>query len=68
MKYPIPYSLTIICKKKKIYLFSVSKQIIFNFLRQLKYYKLPNRYKGKGLLEFKQFRGFIMLKKGKKQN
>jgi len=67
MKYTITHDLFIICKKKKIHLFSSNKYLLFNFMRQLKYYLKPNRYKGKGLLEFKQFKGFISLKKGKRQ-
>lgn len=59
--------ITIYCCKKKIYICSFNKKSITNFTKQLKYYKLFSKYKGKGLLDFKQFKGFIILKKGKKQ-
>lgn len=66
MKFYIPKDLVIICRKKKMYLYTVNKQMLSNFIRQLKYYNKPNRYKGKGLLEFKQFKGCISFRKGKK--
>ena len=67
VKFSIPDNVTIYCRKKKIYIFSFNKRVITNFLRQIKFYRLPNKYKGKGILEFKQFKGFITLKKGKRQ-
>ena len=65
--FKIPITIKIFCCKKKIYVCSLNKKDITNFIRQMKYYNIFSKYKGKGLLEFKQFKGFIILKKGKKQ-
>jgi len=66
MKFRLSPELFVICKKKKIYLFSSNKNKLFDLIKQLKYYRIPNKYKERGILEFKQFKGFIKLKKGKK--
>lgn len=67
MKFFIPVGLIIICKKKKIFFFSHQKKLLLDWIKQLKFFRKANIYKGKGLVEFKQFKGFVKLKKGKKQ-
>ena len=62
----IPKTLKIICKKNQIYTLSNDKVEMFNFMQNIKKIKKPNFYKGKGVLEFKNFK-FTKLKVGKKQ-
>jgi large subunit ribosomal protein L6 len=65
--YKIPREIKLFCKKKIIFLVSLNKQKLFIFQKLLKDSKKLNIYKGKGVIEFKQFKNFIKLKKGKKQ-
>jgi large subunit ribosomal protein L6 len=65
--YKIPKEIKLFCKKKTIFLTSLNKQKLFIFHKVIQNSKKPNIYKGKGLIEFKQFKTFIKLKKGKKQ-
>lgn len=62
----IPDSLKVFCKKNQIYVLGENDVEIFNFISQIKRIKKPNFYKGKGVLEFKNFK-FTKLKVGKKQ-
>lgn len=62
----IPDSIKIFCKKNQIYLLSNNADELFNFTYYLKNIKKLNFYKGKGVLEFKNFK-FTKLKVGKKQ-
>lgn len=62
----IPANLKVFCRKKQIYLFSYNKQALYNFVSILKKIKKLNLYKGKGILEFKNFK-YTKLKVGKKQ-
>lgn len=62
----IPSGLNIICKKNQIYLMSNNLQMIFDFSTILKKIKKVNFYKGKGVMEFPNFK-FTKLKVGKKQ-
>ncbi len=55
------------CKKKKIFLFSKNKQNLLSFISKFKNFRPVNIYKGKGIIEFKNFKPFVKLKKGKKQ-
>lgn len=64
--FQIPKSIKIFCKKNQIYMLSINKVELFNFISNLKKIKKPNFYKGKGILEFKNFK-FTKLKVGKKQ-
>jgi ribosomal protein L6P/L9E len=62
----IPTSLKVFCKKNQIYILGENKIEIFNFMSNIKRVKKSNFYKGKGLLQFKNFK-FTKLKVGKKQ-
>jgi ribosomal protein L6P/L9E len=62
----IPQSVKIFCKKNQIYALSSDKKCLFDFLSFIKNIKKINFYKGKGVLEFKNFK-FTKLKVGKKQ-
>lgn len=62
----IPQEIKIICKKNQIYGLSESKSLLFIFFSFLKKLKKINFYKGKGILEFSNFK-FMKLKIGKKQ-
>lgn len=64
--FEIPASLKIFCKKNQIYLLGIDREELFDFSSKLKKIKHPNFYKGKGILEFKNFK-FTKLKVGKKQ-
>lgn len=64
--YEIPKSIFIVCKKNQIFLFSLENQILNTFVNQIKTVKRLNLYKGKGLVEFRNFK-FMRLKIGKKQ-
>lgn len=63
---PIPKDIKIFCKKKQIYLFGLNKSNLNYFASNLKLLKKINYYKGKGILQFKNFK-FMKLKTGKKQ-
>jgi ribosomal protein L6P/L9E len=62
----IPDEIKIFCRKGRIYMLSNSAEKLYNFSAILKRIKKPNFYKGKGILEFKNFK-FMKLKIGKKQ-
>lgn len=62
----IPSTLKIFCKKNQIYFLSPNESDIIDFAYHIKKIKKPNFYKGKGVLEFKNFK-FTKLKVGKKQ-
>jgi ribosomal protein L6P/L9E len=62
----IPANLKVFCKKNQIYILGESNVEIFNFMSNIKRVKKSNFYKGKGLLQFKNFK-FTKLKVGKKQ-
>lgn len=62
----IPTDIKVYCKKSQIYLFSTSKPSLLNFSSKIKSLKKINYYKGKGILNFKNFK-FLKLKVGKKQ-
>lgn len=64
--FSIPGNLKVFCKKNQIYVLGEDEVEIFNFISQIKKVKKPNFYKGKGILEFKNFK-FTKLKVGKKQ-
>lgn len=64
--FDIPQSVKIFCKKNQIYFLGVNNTEIFNFMSNIKKIKKSNFYKGKGVLEFKNFK-FTKLKVGKKQ-
>ncbi len=63
---PIPNDIKLYCKKKQIYLLGLNKDTLNYFASNLKLLKKINYYKGKGILEFKNFK-FMKLKTGKKQ-
>jgi ribosomal protein L6P/L9E len=65
--FSIPNEIKIICKKNQIYGLSENKIVLFTFFSELKKLKKINYYKGKGVLEFNNFK-FMKLKVGKKQN
>jgi ribosomal protein L6P/L9E len=62
----IPNSLKVFCKKNQIFVLGESNVEIFNFISNIKRVKKSNFYKGKGILQFKNFK-FTKLKVGKKQ-
>jgi ribosomal protein L6P/L9E len=62
----IPKALKVYCKKNQIYLLSSDNIILYDFIATLKKVKKSNFYKGKGVLEFKNFK-FMKLRVGKKQ-
>lgn len=62
----IPNTVKVFCKKKQIYILGVSRDDVLNFTNRIKLVKSVNYYKGKGILEFKNFK-FMKLKTGKKQ-
>lgn len=64
--FQIPQGVKILCKKNQIYLITNNSVISGDFVAKLKCIKRLNMYKGKGLLEFKNFK-FTRLKIGKKQ-
>lgn len=64
--FKVPASLKVFCKKNQIYILSYSNSELFNFMSCLKKVKKSNFYKGKGVLQFKNFK-FTKLKVGKKQ-
>lgn len=64
--FSIPRSIKIYCKKNQIYMLSNSSIDLFDFMSEIKKIKKPNFYKGKGVLQFKNFK-FTKLKVGKKQ-
>jgi len=68
MIFEIPKYIYLICKKNQIYIFTLNDQFFFlnNFISNLKRIKKINLYKGKGVIEFKNFK-FLKLKQGKKQ-
>lgn len=62
----LPNTLKIFCKKKQIYIFGIDKNDVFNIANKIKFLKNINYYKGKGILQFRNFK-FMKLKTGKKQ-
>lgn len=62
----IPDSIKIFCKKNQVFLLGENNTEIFNFMSYIKRVKKSNFYKGKGVLQFKNFK-FTKLKVGKKQ-
>ena len=64
--FSIPESLKVFCKKNQIFLLGENSVEIFNFISNIKRIKKSNFYKGKGILQFKNFK-FMKLKVGKKQ-
>lgn len=64
--FKIPDNLKVYCKKNQIYILGNSLTDIYNFSSNIKNIKKLNFYKGKGILEFKNFK-FMKLKVGKKQ-
>lgn len=66
-KFKIPKDLYIKNAKRKILFYTYNKNILLTFMAKLKNFKHPSKYKGKGLIEFKQFKGFVKEKKGKRQ-
>lgn len=62
----IPHNILLYCRKKKLFMQGTDKQQINSFSAKIKYFKSANVYKGKGIIEFKSFKNFIKLKKGKK--
>jgi ribosomal protein L6P/L9E len=64
--FKIPCNLKVYCKKNQIYILGNNLTDIWNFSSSIKNIKKLNFYKGKGVLEFKNFK-FMQLKVGKKQ-
>lgn len=62
----IPDSIKVFCKKNQIFILGESNTELFNFMSNIKRIKKSNFYKGKGVLQFKNFK-FTKLKVGKKQ-
>ena len=64
--FDIPETLKVFCRKNQIYVLSLDAKEACNFISHIKKIKKPNFYKGKGVLEFRNFK-FTKLKVGKKQ-
>jgi hypothetical protein len=64
--FSIPNNLKVFCKKNQVFLLGDSDVEIYNFMSNIKRVKKSNFYKGKGVLQFKNFK-FTKLKVGKKQ-
>lgn len=64
--YRIPDDIYLICKKNQIFLFSYNIDRLNNFVYELRFIKKSNIYKGKGVVEFRNFK-FMRLRIGKKQ-
>jgi ribosomal protein L6P/L9E len=62
----IPDNLKIFCRRNQIYILSYNPSEVFDFISTIKSVKKSNFYKGKGVLQFKNFK-FTKLKVGKKQ-
>ena len=62
----IPESVKVFCKKNQVFILGENSIEIFNFMSHIKRVKKSNFYKGKGILQFKNFK-FTKLKVGKKQ-
>lgn len=62
----IPLGVKVLCKKNQIYVLSNNSKIGGDFISKIKKVKQLNLYKGKGVLEFRNFK-FMKLKIGKKQ-
>jgi len=64
--FSIPDNLKVFCRKNQIFVLGENNVEIFNFISNIKRVKKSNFYKGKGVLQFKNFK-FTKLKVGKKQ-
>jgi ribosomal protein L6P/L9E len=64
--FSIPNNLKIFCRRNQIYVLSANFRDVFDFISLIKSVKKANFYKGKGVLQFKNFK-FTKLKVGKKQ-
>jgi len=64
--FSVPDNLKVFCKKNQVFLLGEDSVEIFNFMSNIKRVKKSNFYKGKGILQFKNFK-FTKLKIGKKQ-
>jgi ribosomal protein L6P/L9E len=64
--FQIPQGIKILCRKNQIYLVTNNSAVSGDFAAKLKGVKRLNMYKGKGVLEFRNFK-FTRLKIGKKQ-
>ena len=64
--FSIPDNLKVFCKKNQVFLLGEDSTEIFNFMSNIKRVKKSNFYKGKGILQFKNFK-FTKLKICKKQ-
>lgn len=62
----IPREVNVLCRKNQIFGIGKNKKNLLDFFSSIKYLKKLNLYKGKGILEFKNFK-FMKLKTGKKQ-
>jgi hypothetical protein len=62
----IPDSIKVFCKKNQVFILGENSTETFNFMSHVKRVKKSNFYKGKGILQFKNFK-FTKLKVGKKQ-
>lgn len=63
----LPSSIKIYAKKKRIYIVSKNRQRLKLFLNIVRKIKKKDIYKGKGLLEIKNYKGFIKMKTGKRK-
>lgn len=64
--FQIPPKIKILCKKNKIYIVGNDSSLVNDFSSKLKKIKKLNMYKGKGVINFRNFK-FMKLKIGKKQ-
>ena len=54
--FSIPHTLKVFCRRNQIYVLSTNQVDLFNFISAVKSVKKANFYKGKGVLEFKNFK------------
>ena len=65
-RFEIPPKVRVLCLKKKIYIVSYNKRAYKQFVWLIKFYKLPGRYKPKGLDDSKKPNPPLPYKPGKK--
>ena len=64
---PLPNELRVYTKKRRIYLLSKTTSCLKIFMSNLRRIRKIDIYKGKGLSEVKNYKGFIKMKSGKRK-
>jgi len=63
----VPDNIKIFAKKRRIFIVGLNKLKFNEFLMKIRQIRKMDLYKGKGLLEVKSYKGFIILKSGKRK-